>query len=68
MTKEDALTEWKSKKRRMGCVAATDWFCARVDGYVPKRLKRPDWDHVVAVNLLTCDIVDLTPHLDRGRS
>ena len=32
-----ALNEWNSKKRRMGCVSATNWFCKRVDGFVPLR-------------------------------
>ena len=32
---DKAIREWNSKKRRMGCVAAADWFCSRVKGFYP---------------------------------
>lgn len=34
MTIDKALKEWASKHRRMGCVAASEWFCRRVEGFV----------------------------------
>lgn len=68
MTIDDALIEWESKKRRMGCVAATDWFCKRVNGFRPERLDRYTSDgilfqHVVASNGLVR--VDLAPYADK---
>lgn len=53
MTIDEAIVEWQSKKRRMGCVAATDFLCHRVPGFQPKRLTlyTPEGDlfqHVVA--------------------
>jgi hypothetical protein len=67
MSKEDAIEEWNSKSRRSGCASAAQWFCDRVPGYKPMRLKRQTeqgyWEHVVAMSG-DGDIVDLTPHLD----
>lgn len=60
-TLEDALTEWVSKKRRMGCVSAAEWLCKRVPRFKPLRLYRDDYEHVVATDGKT--IVDLTPAL-----
>lgn len=67
MTLDETLTEWYSKKRRMGCVAATNWFCGKVPGFYPLRLRRymPDgnfWEHVVATDGRI--IIDLTPYND----
>ena len=76
MNVQEALNEWQSKKRHMGCVAATQWFCTRVEGFYPLRLRRylPDgndengqfWEHVVATNGMT--IIDLAPYADKARS
>lgn len=27
MTVDEAISEWASKKRRMGCMSAANWFC-----------------------------------------
>lgn len=72
MTIDDAIKEWESKKRRMGCVAATDWFCRRVPGFKPLRLRRylPGgtdengmyWEHVVATNERVT--LDMAPYAD----
>ncbi len=67
MTISDAVQEWESKSRKMGCVAATKWFCTRVEGFRPARANRytkggEEYEHVVAFNGLI--VVDLTPHLD----
>lgn len=62
MTIEEALKEWQSKKRRMGCVAATDWFCSRVKTFEPLRLTRYTstgevFEHVVCSNgFITIDL------------
>lgn len=53
MTIDEALIEWQSKNRRMGCVATANWFCKRVGGFKPKRLTRYTKDgevfeHVIA--------------------
>ncbi len=67
MTIDECVTEWNSKKRRMGCVSATEFFCKRVAGFEPVRLERYDVDgnyteHVVATNGVIR--VDLAPHMD----
>lgn len=53
MTIDEAVNEWLSKPRRMGCVATADWFCKRVEGFKPKRLTRYTpfgevFEHVIA--------------------
>lgn len=63
----EAITEWKSKARRMGCVSASDWFCSKVDGFSPLRVPRYTeageyFSHVVATDGEI--VIDLTPHLD----
>lgn len=70
MTIEQALKEWKSKKRRMGCVSAAEWFCKRVPGFHHEHLHRwtengEYFGHSVATdgNIR----IDLTPHLDSPR-
>lgn len=40
MTLDEAISEWESKPRKMGCVAATDWLCKRVPRFRPERLRR----------------------------
>lgn len=72
MTLDECIAEWKSKKRRMGCVSATEFVCKRVPGFYPKRLRRYMqngndengllWEHVVATDGTI--IVDLVPHCD----
>lgn len=70
MTLDEALIEWRSKKRRMGCVAATTWLCRRVPGFRPDRLTRytsqgDPFEHVVASDGLVR--VDLAPYADVPR-
>lgn len=55
MTIDEAVTEWMSKDRRMGCVSATMWFCTRVKNFKP--IRESFWnehgdysEHVVATN------------------
>ena len=67
MNINEAILDWKSKKRRMGCVAASDWLCSKVQGFRPSRLTRYTssgeiFEHVVATDGLI--VVDLVPHLD----
>lgn len=55
MTIEQAIAEWRTKNRRMGCVSATDWFCKRVNGFYPIRktyytMAGEVYQHVVATN------------------
>jgi len=67
---EDALKEWQSKKRRMGCVSAARWFCKRVKGFVPirKRFYYQNgndknglfWEHIIAYNGLI--EIDISPY------
>ena len=40
MTIDEAIKEWESKKRHMGCNSAADWFCKRVKGFYPEHLIR----------------------------
>lgn len=70
MTIEEAFQEWKAKKRRMGCVAATDWFCKRVPTFRPIRLTRYTkagevFQHVVATNGVVH--IDISPYNDRPK-
>lgn len=67
MTLDQALAEWKSKRRRMGCVSATDFLCKRVPGFRPMRLTRylesgEIYEHVVATDGLI--VIDLAPYAD----
>lgn len=67
MTIDEAIHEWRAKKRRMGCVSAADWFCKRVEGFRPERLGRYTKDghyfeHVVATDGIIR--VDLSPYAD----
>jgi len=70
MTINEALKEWYSKSRRMGCVSATKWFCKRVEGFYPVRLDRYTkegiiYGHVVASNGVVR--IDLSPYADLPR-
>lgn len=67
MTIEECIQEWHSKRRRMGCVAATNFVCSRVPDFDPLRLKRwtedgEPYEHVVATD--GSIVIDLVPHLD----
>lgn len=70
MTIDETLKEWQSKNRRMGCVAATEWFCKRVYGFKPERLNRYTkegylYQHVVASNGFIR--IDLSPYADKPK-
>ena len=61
------INEWNSKNRKMGCVAATNWFCRRVPSFTPLRIEGYTrsgdvFQHVVASNGKV--IVDLVPELN----
>jgi len=67
---DEAIKEWQSKKRRMGCVSATKFFCSRVEGFRPLRLHRYTeegdyFGHVVATDGNI--IIDLAPYADKPR-
>jgi hypothetical protein len=64
---EAALEEWGSKKRRMGCVSATDWFVKRVPGFRPIRLTRYTEDGEIFQHVVATDgriRIDLVPECD----
>ena len=70
MSIDETIEEWQSKNRRMGCVAASDWFCSRVSGFKPLRLDRLTeggelFQHVVATNGKI--IIDLAPYADHPK-
>jgi len=70
MTLIEAIAEWKSKKRKHGCVRATDFLCKRVPGFKPERLTRYTkggelFQHVVATDGIIR--VDLDPESDRPK-
>jgi len=70
MTINEAIKEWQSKKRHMGCVSAANWFCKRVTGFIPERLSRYTkegdcFEHVVCTNGLIR--IDLSPYADKPR-
>jgi hypothetical protein len=67
MSIDEAVAEWSSKKRSMGCVSATDWFVRCVSGFKPVRLNRYTkngdlFQHVVASNGVV--VIDLAPYAD----
>ncbi len=70
MSIEEALQEWASKKRRMGCVAATDWFCRRVPTFRPIRLTRYTTEGEIFQHVVATDgtiHIDISPYNDRPR-
>ena len=65
---DKAIKKWKSKNRRMGCVAATDWFCKRVKGFYPERLDRYTKDGYYYSHVIATDgkiRIDLSPYADK---
>jgi len=67
MTIDEAVKEWKSKNRRMGCVSSTNWFCSRVKGFYPVRKTRftssgEVFEHVVATDGFV--VIDFSPNHD----
>ena len=65
MTIDECVLLWMSKKRRMGCVSATDFFCNRVSGFYPKRVdyyteNNEEYSHVIATNGVVD--IDLSPY------
>lgn len=70
MTVNEALAEWYSRKRRMGCVSGSEWFCKRVPGFYTLELDRYTkngeyFGHTVATNGRV--IIDITPYADLPR-
>ncbi len=70
MTIDEAIKEWQSCKRRMGCVAASAWFCKRVLGFSPIRLTRRTesgeiFQHVIVTNGIIH--IDLAPYADKKK-
>lgn len=64
----EAIAEWESSKRKMGCVAATQFLVSRVPGFSAKRITRYTKDgdlyqHVVATDGVI--VIDLAPYADR---
>lgn len=71
MTIDAILREWKSKERRMGCVSATRWFCARANSFHPKRIARYTKDGAIYEHIVATDgsiVIDLAPYADRPTS
>ena len=65
-----ALEVWYSKRRRMGCVAATDFLVKRVSGFIPKRVTRYTKDGEVFEHVVATDgviVIDLAPYADAPR-
>ena len=67
MTIDETIIEWQRKKRRMGCVSASQWFCKRVDGFWLEGLDRYTKDgeyygHTVCTNGVVR--IDLSPEND----
>ena len=67
-TLNSVIKDWKAKKRRMGCLAATKWLCKRIPGWKPIRLQHYNedgelYEHVVATNGSVH--IDLAPYANR---
>lgn len=70
MSIEEAITEWESKNRRMGCVAATNWFCKNVKSFTPLRTTRYTKNGEIFQHVVATDgkiIIDLAPYSDKPR-
>ena len=70
MTIDQALDEWRTRRRRMGCVSAAQWLCHRVAGWHPLRLTQYTefgavFEHVVATDGVV--VIDLAPYANRPR-
>jgi len=68
---DEAIHEWNSTRRRMGCVAATNWFVKRVPGFRPERLTRYTENGEVFEHVLATDgriRIDLAPYSDCPRA
>lgn len=58
------LMEWKSKKRRMNCEAATDWFCKRTWNFKPLQKSLYTKEGTVFTHIVATDgiiEIDLVP-------
>ena len=67
MTIDEAIKEWKEKKRRMGCVSATQWLVDRCQSFKAERLTRFTEDREVFEHVIATDGViriDLAPYSD----
>lgn len=74
-TFEEILKEWTTKKRRMGCVSAAEWFCERMNGFYPIRKRfyleggteenGNFWEHVVITNGII--EIDVTPYNNKPK-
>lgn len=70
MTLDACIKEWRSKKRRVGCVGAANFVVKRVKGFKAKRVTRWTkqgvcWQHVVATDGEI--VIDLLPAADSPR-
>jgi len=66
-TIDQAIEEWETANRRMGCVAATRWFCSRVQGFTPLRLTRYTKEGEIFQHVVATDgkvIIDIAPYAD----
>jgi hypothetical protein len=69
---DEAIKEWESKHRIMGCVSATEWLCKRLGfPWKPERLTRwtsegEIFQHTVATDGLIR--IDLSPYNDRPKN
>lgn len=70
MILDEAIREWKSANRRMGCVSAANWLCGRVKEFRPLRLTRYTEDGELYEHVVCTDgtvTIDLAPYNDRPR-
>jgi hypothetical protein len=65
---DEAIIEWESKKRYMGCRSASEWFCKKVKGFEVESLDRYTengdyFGHMVATDGKIR--IDLSPYADK---
>jgi hypothetical protein len=70
LTIDNVLQEWNKKHRRMGCVAATNWFIKYRPDFQQKRINQYTstgdfYSHVVATNGLID--IDLAPYANKPK-
>ena len=67
---DETILLWESRTRRMGCVAATEWFCKRHHEFYPERLTRYTAEGELFQHEVATDgriRIDLAPYADRPR-
>ena len=67
-TIDNTIKKWESKRRRMGCVDATNFFCKRNPNFYPERLTRYTKEGEIFEHVIATDgkiRIDFAPYMDK---